>query len=338
MKKIIVIVTKYLALIKAICYKKRIFNAFSVIVSCILKKDRVLALPLFVQIEPTNRCNLNCSLCITGLGKLRRPKRDMSFQEFAQIIDKFERSIIYLVLYNLGEPLLNAQIYEMIRYAKKRRIFVKLSSNGYFTDKKDIKDIVNCGIDELIISLDCASPQTYFKYKNSHSFYNVINNIELIIKERKGKHSPFINVQLLLIRDNEEEISQFRCLVRRLGVDRGLIKKPRVNFPGVIPDISFLPLNSNYIRKSYKDLYKRRKCSRPWISTVILSDGSVVPCCFDMHGEYNFGNIFSLSLGQIWNDNKYICFRNQILNNFGQISLCKQCSLDNFFDNFVSKL
>ena len=161
---------------------------------------------------------------------MRRPKRDMSFSEFTQIIDQFEGSIIYLVLYNLGEPLLNAHIYEMINYAKKRRIFVKLSTNGYFTDRKHIKDIVNCGIDELIISLDCVSPKNYLKYKNSHSFYDVINNIELIIKERKGRQSPFINVQLLLIRDNEEDISQFRCLVRRLGVDKGLIKNQELIF------------------------------------------------------------------------------------------------------------
>jgi len=338
MRSIVVLLTKYSALVKAIFYKKRFFNALSTVVSYILKKDRFLALPLFVQIEPTNRCNLNCSLCITGLGKLRRPKRDMSFREFTQIIDQFEESIIYLVLYNLGEPLLNTQLYDMIKYAKKKKIFVRLSSNGYFTEKKHIKDIVNCGLDELIISLDCVSPQNYLKYKNSHSFYDVINNIELIIKERKGKHGPFINVQLLLIRDNEEDISQFRCLVRRLGVDKGLIKKPRVNFPGVIPDTSFLPLNSKYIRKSYKDFNRIRECIRPWISTVILSDGSVVPCCFDMQGEYNFGDTINLNFRQIWNSDRYILFRSQILTDSNHISLCQQCSVKDFFDNFVGRL
>lgn len=334
-KGIAILLTKYSALFKAILYKKRFFNTFLILFSYIRGKNNVLGSPFLLQVEPTNRCNLSCDLCLTGLGKLSRPKRDMTFQEFTQIINQFEESIIYLVLYNLGEPLLNTQIYEMIEYAKEKKVFIQLSTNGYFNDDKHIKRIINCGVDELIISLDFTTPESYTKHKKSKTFENVVENILLIVKERGRKRRPFINVQLLLMRDNEEEIPRFKSLIHYLKVDKGIIKKVRVDFPGSSPDVSFLPQNSKHIRKSYMGNYKRAKCYRPWISTVILSDNSIVPCCFDMHSEYNFGNISNLSFSQIWNNEKYVRFRKQILNNINQIPLCKQCSIDNFFDNFV---
>lgn len=335
MKRIARTLTKYLTLIKAICYKNRFLNIFIVLVSYATGRKKVSGLPPFLQIEPTNRCNLNCKLCITGRGGLQRSKRDISFEEFVKIINQLEGSIIYLLLYNLGEPLLNTQIYEMIRYAKKKRIFVKLSTSGYFNDRKHVDNIISCGLDELVISLDCVTPQAYLKYKNSPSFETVIKNIELIIEKRGKRPRPFVDIQLLLLRDNEKEISRFKSLVRSLKVDRGLIKKIRVNFPGIEPDVSFLPEDDKYIRKSYQSSYKRERCFRPWISAVILSDNSIVPCCFDMHGKHNFGNITSQDFWQIWNNTEYMLFRKQVLADINQISLCRQCSLGNFFNNFI---
>lgn len=334
-KGIAILLKKYSALFKAILYKKRFFNTFLILFSYMKGKSNILGLPFILQVEPTNRCNLSCSLCLTGLGKLSRPKRDMTFQEFAQIINQFEESIIYLVLYNLGEPLLNTQIYEMIEYAKEKKVFVKLSTNGYFNDDKHIKRIINCGVDELIISLDFTTPESYIKHKKSKTFENVIENIVLMVKERGRERRPFINVQFLLLRDNQEDVPRFKSLMRQLKADRGIIKKVRVDFPGSSPDISFLPQNNKYIRRSYMGNYKKARCYRPWISAVVLSNNSVVPCCFDMQGEYNFGNMLNLDFGQIWNNKKYIGFRKQILNDINQIPLCKQCSIDNFFDNFV---
>lgn len=335
MRKALILLTKYWSLVKAVFYKKRLFNVFMIICSYMAKKHKVAGLPFFVQLEPTNRCNLHCSLCITGSNRLKRPKRDMNFQEFVQVINQFEASLVYLALYNLGEPLLNPHLYKMVEYAKSKNIFVRLSTNADFEDSRHIKNIINSGIDELIISLDCVNPQVYLKYKDSKNFQNVIKNIELIIKERKTKQRPFINIQLLVIRDNEKDIPCFKSLVRQLKADKGLIKNVRINFPGLKPDRSFLPLNDKYTRSSYKYGHKMEECFRPWLSTVILCDNSIVPCCFDMQGEYNFGNLNNSDFLSIWNNKEYELFRKQILNSPEQIPLCKQCSMGDFFSNFI---
>lgn len=298
--------------------------------SCLFRFTKVRGLPPVAQIEPTNRCNLHCYLCLTGLGKLRRHKGDMSIGNFERIIDQLEKGIIYLVLYNLGEPLLNPDIYKMVQYAKRKKVFVRLSTNGDFYNKANIKHLVNCGIDELVISLDCATPQTYKSYKKSDGFERVVENVKLIVKERGDRLKPFIKLQLLAMKDTEREIPQFRELVRSLKVDKGLIKTLRVDFPDIVPDKSFLPQNSKYMRKTYKNEHKGNICYRPWISTVILWDGSVVPCCYDMEGKYNFGNVFNENFKQIWNNERYVSFRRQLLKESNPNFLCKECSLKDF--------
>lgn len=335
MKKFFVTITKYLALARAIFYKKRFLNIIFILFSCLTRKNKILGLPLFLQVEPTNRCNLNCRLCLTGYGKLNRPKRDLAFDEFAKIIDQLEGSVFYLVLYNLGEPLLNSQIYQMIGYAKKKGIFVRLHTNGDFKDKKHIENIISCGVDELTISLDCATPQVYFKHKKSNTFKNVIDNIGAIVRQRGRESRPFINIQLLLTRDNENEITRFKSLVRQLKVDKGLIKKARVDFPGVQADTSFLPLDTRYIRKIYKDVYRKKRCLRPWVSTVVLCDNSVTPCCFDMQAEHKFGSMDNFDFRQIWGNQGYAEFRQQALKDINKIPLCRQCSVIDFFDIFL---
>lgn len=332
---ILKIIAKYQTLVKAIFYRTRVFNLFIVMFCYLFKFTKVKGLPPIVQIEPTNRCNLHCCLCLTGLGQLRRPKGDMSIGNFKKIIDQLEKGIIYLVLYNLGEPLLNPDIYQIVQYAKRKKVFIRFSTNGEFGDKENIKKIVNSGIDELVISLDYVTQQTYLKYKKSPNFEIVIKNVESIIKERGKRLKPYVNLQLLITLDTEKQVSQFRKMAHDLGVDKSLIKKVRVNFPGIEPDKNVFPLNSKYIRKAYENNLRRSICYRPWISTLVFWDGSIVPCCFDMQGEYNLGNICNMSFEKIWNNINYVSFREQTLKSRNQISLCRQCSLQDFFDNFL---
>lgn len=327
--KLKILAYKYFTLSIALLYKFRIINFFKMIFAYLLKIIYSQGLPFIIQIEPTNRCNLKCALCITGAGKLRRAAGDMTFEEFEKIIKKIDKNVFYLGLYNLGEPLLNPEIHKMISFAKTKRIFTRLSTNAFFDSKEDIAKLVNSGIDELVVSLDCVTPQIYAKYKGADGFQRVIRNIRLIIKERANKLSPFIALQLLVMKETEKEIKTFKKLAYELGVDKTVLKKIRINFPGAIGDKSFLPDNRKYIRKTYiKRNNLNSSCFRSWISTVILWDGCIVPCCFDMEGEYNFGNIHNQSLEEIWRNEKYVSFRKEASDANNQINLCKECSLN----------
>ncbi len=319
---------KYASILKSLCYKKRIVNFFRALASYLLRRHKVKNLPFLVQIEPTNNCNLRCSLCLVGQNRLKRIKGNMSFVNFKSIIDQLEPELCYLALYNLGEPFLNPEIFKMISYAKSRNIFIRLSTHGDFKNSETIKKITESGLDELLISLDCATPSSYLSYKKSDNFKRVINNIELLVSGRKKNKKPYLVLQLLLMHDTENEIHDFKKLARGLKVDKILFKKIRINSLHTEPQKNYLPINKKYIRARYKDNFTKNSCIHPWISTVIFWDGTVAPCCFDMEGEYAFGNIHKEKLSRIWNNSAYIKFRKEISLNLNQTSLCKECSIE----------
>ncbi|MDD5044669.1 MAG: radical SAM protein [Candidatus Omnitrophica bacterium] len=294
-------------------------------------------MPSFIQIEPTNICNLSCSLCPCGNGQLTRPKGNMPFHTFKSFLDKNHGNLAFIVFYNMGEPFLNEEIFKMINYAVSKKIFVKISTNGLFKDKDTVKKIVDSGLDELLISLDFIDRESYKLFKGKDNFDEVKSNVSMLLKERGSALKPFISLQLLLVRENQDKIPAFIDLCRRLEVDRAVVKKARVGDYCKKSDPGFLPTDKKYIRDFY--LNDKRKvdsgCLRPWVSATILWDGAVVPCCLDMDGKYKLGDIRYSTLDKIWNGPLSLDFRRAMLGKKNTAPICRECSIKSYFGNFI---
>ncbi len=259
----------------------------------------------------------------------------MSFSVFKGILDQARDSLGYLVLYNLGEPTLNREIYDMIAYAKGRKIFTRLSTNADFDDKRHIRQMLDSGVDEIVVSLDCPTEQTYAGYKGCDDFRKVIDNVRGIVAARKNNYRPFINLQMLIMRSTEPQVGEFKRIVKELGVDRGIMKKVRVDLLAAPPQYDFLPMEKKYVRDIYKKKIQVNHCWRPWLSAVILWDGMVVPCCLDMAAKYDFGNINEEGLRPIWQGPAYAAFREEVVKDIDSSTLCGKCSIRDFSGNFV---
>ena len=325
-------VTKTIYFFKYILLRpKRLKNLFLVKFSKLIKSPLVRGMPLTLMLEPTNYCNLNCPLCPTGTGLLKRKKENLSFLKFKKIIDELGPEIIHLRLWNWGEPLLNPEFYKMVEYAKKFKIFVNTSTNSFFLTKENAKKIVDSGLDELIVSLDGASEKTYRKYRKAGSFAKVIGAIKTLVEEKEKQETnlPRIKLQFIIMRHNEHEIKKILKIAKDLGVDELFFKTVGVMDINVKEDIKkYLPLNAEYSRylESGELKMQRNMCDYLWSEATINVDGSVVPCCRDAQNKYVLGNIFKQKFREIWNNKKYIEFRKQVLNNKNKILLCKGCS------------
>lgn len=311
----------------------RLWNLFLVKISEVLRLPAVLGMPLTLMIEPTNFCNLKCPLCPTGAGLLGRKKAMLKFNDFKGIFDHFAPYIIHLRLWNWGEPLLNPELFKMIAYAKKHDIFVNTSTNSYFLTKENAKKLVQSGLDELIVSLDGASQETYRKYRKKGNFNKVIEAMRTLVAEKKRLKSktPMIKVQFIIMRHNEHEVKKAVKLAEEIGADSIFFKTVGMMDVSIYEPIKeYLPQNKEFRRYWFehgriKSSKPRNFCDYLWDETTINVDGSVVPCCRDSHNSYVFGNIFNEPFKKIWNNKKYVAFRKQVLRNRGEIPLCRYC-------------
>jgi len=63
-----------------------------------------------------------------------------------------------------------------------------------------------------------------------------------------------------------------------------------------------------------------------WAGCVMTWDGTIVPCCFDKDAQHPLGEIKTRSFMETWTSNEYKDFRQRILNEREQITICKNCT------------
>ena len=302
--------------------------------SYLITKPCIRAVPVSYSIEPLNYCNLRCPECFVGNGELTRPKQILEVANFQKIINQLPSETSYLTLYFQGEPLLHPEFAELVRIAKKRNIFTSTSTNGHFlASREKAREIVQSGLNRLIISLDGTTQEIYEKYRQNGNFQKVIDGIRNVVEIKKELKSatPFVEVQFLVMRHNEHQISDIKLLSKFLKINKLTLKSAQIyDFTN---GSELMPENKKYCRyQKQKDGSFRIKgrqynrCWRQWSSAVITCNGDLVPCCFDKNANYVFGNLFEKPLKEIWRNEKARNFRQAILSNRKNMDICNNCS------------
>jgi len=258
-----------------------------------------------------------------------RVKKDMPIKVAKKILKENAGIIGEVRFYNYGEPLINRNIYEMIRYAKKMGIkFAKIATNGMFMDARVSKKLIDSKLDYISISLDGATEATYRVFRINGDFFRVLNNIRNLVRIRNKLNSPMqIEIQFIIMRHNQHELEKIERLSRLLGVDilrykTILVKRKEWQF--------LLPDRPEYNR--YRHLNRSKKCLKPSKEIVINSDGTVLPCCYIVGPDikrYGLGNAFNTSLKEILSSRKYNSFVKNVGSNKSLIECCKTCSEGN---------
>ncbi|MFQ5649896.1 MAG: radical SAM/SPASM domain-containing protein [bacterium] len=316
---------------------RRLLNAVQAIaaflLSALTKRTVLWGEPFILTVEPTNLCNLKCPLCVTGNGRMQRQAGQMSFELFQEIVDRAGDKIFYLLMYHQGEPYLNREFLRCVEYAKHKRILVTTSTNGHYLTPEAARQTVACGLDSIIISIDGADQPTYGTYRVGGELDKVLTGVRNLVGEKKRQKSktPVIYLQFLVMQHNEHQIPAMRKLTVELGADQFLIKKVQVE--SAEEAARWLPSQESLRRYACTDgtLRPRRSgqgvCPRPWTSTLVNWDGSVVPCCFAKNGEHVMGSFAGDGkTRQIWKSGDYATFRERMLTNRDGIAICANCS------------
>lgn len=316
---------------------KKIVNAIliyeSYFISSISKVHFCWGLPTSLSIEPTSKCNLNCLECPTGMGVTKRNADEINIELFKKIIDEMHSTLIFLILYFQGEPLMNKEFYDLTKIANEKNIYTSTSTNGHFLTLANAEKLIDCGLDRLIISLDGITQETYSAYRKNGELEKVLVGIKNLVQVKylRKSRKPFIIIQFLIFKQNQNQIEEVKILANKLGVDEVQFKSAQIyNFEKGSPLIPSIDRYSRYKLKEDKT-YKIKsdlsnKCKRIWEDAVICSDGVVVPCCFDKDIIYKMGDINTSSFKSIWKSELYSTFRKKILKARRSSAMCNNCS------------
>ena len=315
---------------------KRFFNTLKIItsfqISRIIRKPVVWGRPLTFSVEPTNFCNLECPECPSGLGSLTRPLGLLKFDKFKELVDQIHGHCFYIQLFFQGEPYINKELPEMIKYAQSKKIYVSISTNGLLINEKKVDLILDNAPDKLIFSIDGLDEESYQNYRVGGTFKEVDDALKLFMKRKneRGLKKPFVEFQFIVMKQNEDQIKKVFEYGNEVGVDKVVLKTMQVS--SYENAEHFLPLNEKYRRYVLKEGKVKMKgqmadhCFALWRTSVVTWDGKIVPCCFDKDAKYEIGGLNGQTFEDVWKNNKYYKFRKAVLNNRQGIDICSNCT------------
>ena len=297
-------------------------------ISVIIKKPVLFSQPFALSAEPVRGCNLSCSGCPAGniSGKeIKTIEADL----FKRIINDVASHTFYLQLWFQGEPLLHTEIDTLIQYARQKKMFVVIASNGILLNASVCEMLIKSGLSKIIVSINVSGKKSDFNVGGNYT--NGKNNISLL-SELKKKHKtsfPIIEAQMTVNAENEALTDMFKKEMKACGANKISLK---TTWFENLNDINLpVPVKHSRYCKNPDGTWRpkkaiRNKCFRIFSTIVVTYNGDVVPCCFDKNIKYSMGNISEHNLMEIWKSERFNKYRSHVLKNRKINDICRNCT------------
>ena len=304
-------------------------------------------LPRALYLETTSRCNSLCETCILTFGG-REPGKDLGWGEFRRVVDQFP-VLDRVLLHGIGEPLLNRDLIPMIAHLKARGAAVLFNSNVITLGPKLRGALIESRLDELRVSLDATTPETYARVRGVDAYDKVVANLDGLARAKReaGVSHPRLSLWFTGLKDNIEEIGGLVPLAVRVAADAinlqrlvynglGLATKEQSLYgrlqereaaliraaeaAAAAAGVEFSASGATAPEISLTPAHGDRPwsaCRRPWSLVYVTVHGNVLPCCIapwitERYEGIILGNLYRQPLEEIWWGERYLDFRREI--------------------------
>jgi radical SAM protein with 4Fe4S-binding SPASM domain len=324
----------------------------------ILRGDRTnIDLPVRLQVETTDICNLKCLMCTRDVLD-DMDTTTMSLEWFQKLVD--EVNPFYATLNGLGEPLIDKTIFDKLAYLHESNIFTAMPTNGSFVEGKRLSGLVDNFPDVLTLSIDGATKDSFETIRELGNFERITANARGLIEARRGGQGREGRLKILcaLQKANLHDFSAMWELVDSMGIEEfNLVPMfdPEPDsgaYTELIPSrdeaVALQAAVDDHLRSVTREDERafmmqwrntadawveakddegenRHACAIPWFSSYVDAKGRVFPCCFLLATSHVMGNVNDESFTDIWNGETYQEFRHELMTNRPALHGCNTC-------------
>lgn len=267
--------------------------------------------PFSVTIVPCSFCNFACTFC--PCRTITHKAGIMSLDMLKHIIRNanFPQQVKVLHLYNVGEPLINRELPQMIAYAKQSAFAQKISmvTNANLLTEELSRKLIASGIDRIIISLYGLNDDDYLKTTNKKIKFDTIHANVKYLNSIKNNCEVFVKV-IDRVTPTEEKRQEFIDKFKNNSTFFS-IETILPIWPNFRPEPDDPTQSENFQSGLYEGVpaIDRLACHYPFYSMVVNPKGIVNPCLADWDESLTLGDTYKNSLNEIWNSKEYQDFR-----------------------------
>lgn len=271
-------------------------------------KDMIpLRTPYVIHIDPSDICNFHCKFCPSGDRKLMKDTSGrghgiMDLELYKKLIDgicEFEDKVKIIRLYKEGEPLMNPQFAEMVRYAKTSGCCerVDTTTNASLLTPELSLSIIDAGLDRINISVEGMNAEQYADFSGYKINYeSFVKNIAFFYEHRKQCEMNIkINGDILSDEQKQQFFNTFG------GITDGIFVEHMIDYwPKFKQDKVDVNEDMGILGDEIKEV---SVCPYVFFELVINSDGSYSMCRFDWNRSMTLGRELGsyVSPKKVWN-------------------------------------
>ena len=314
--------------------------------------------PISLFVSITSKCNQACRHCAVYSDSFNYGP-DLTTEQWIKFIDEIERVKVLRVKISGGEPFARDDIFEILDALYKKPLRFSINSNATLIDEKSAERLsgYNKKMDDIMVSLDGASPATHDLLRGAGAFDKALRGINLLLQ-----FGVEVCVYCTVTRLNFTDLRAVAELMKEIGISdikfnyllyegRGLkfqeelqlttkerkrtienLKEIRKDFPFISGTFFEMDEIFEGIRTTEpEDLihYDPAKhflsgCGALKKECAIRSDGWATPC--DRLPEIKAENILDTPLDVIWKESKtFLDFRKRFVTPLTTLSTCADC-------------
>lgn len=279
-----------------------------------------------VDFEVSNRCNAKCHFC----------PRDQTPHQGSMPRDVFEQGLLRAKEYRalarerlgvgttvslcgLGEPLLNREVVDYVRQAKAAGFRVQLSSNGALLSEAKGRELIEAGLDEILINVGDQGEEYDEVY--GLPWEKTYENVKRFAAMAEGRTT--VTIVLVDHRESPEHEREMRALWQSHGI-RSFYSFEIMNRGGALSvdhmQYEQMPQIARARELLTADGGTTPCCGAPFAYLFIGYDAQYYLCCSDWRKETAMGSIFDRSFEDI------VVEKIQMITS--REPACRSCNLD----------
>ena len=308
-------------------------NLLSAGCNLLYRRARPWNLPLNMQIELTNYCNLRCQVCPVGTGDLSRSPMAMDVRLFDRLMQEVGPYLLTLSLWAWGEPLLHPELAAILSIAEKYPVATLLSTNGQNLNQARVLEAIKAFPPTyLIVATDGLCDETNSVYRRGARMAPLLEGVRVLAKWKEQTHSslPVLHCRFLAMKHNEHELPALRQFAVSNGFDMVSIRGLSIIDSSEEAHKALLTGSDRLRAYAYSEGNRVRRgdfvCQHAFSFPTVLADGTVVACEQDFNGIRPYG-VFSehRPFRSIWFSPEASAVRRVIRDDPGQYSFCRSC-------------
>jgi radical SAM protein with 4Fe4S-binding SPASM domain len=271
-------------------------------------------------------------------------KKDLSTKKLLNLISdakKWGVEIVWLV--GGGEPLLRKDIRIIASRVKTLGLKGLMTTNGVLLDEHISRLLIELQWDQVIVSVDAATPETYEKIRGLDYLEKISGNIRNLSRVRKELRSekPEIIIYTVVLPENYNALDKIVEFGNHNGADKVIFgnafpenpasmltskqeEEAKTCYRKAADTAKRLGIKTNvgiFLKK--REYLENRLCTKPWTQMGVMFDGKIQPCALS---KEIMGDVNKNSLMEIWRSKEYQDLRKRrVKNEFDE--WCKHCDI-----------